>query len=93
MKGAHARILPTRNGNLGFFRRQRHMSKSTDPTYKEWKLFQKGSLGVGVRSTDPTYKEWKLGNGVSFFGGVCRTDPTYKEWKPCGVPVYVFGVC
>ena len=33
----HARILPTRNGNIAFNMLKHVRAERTDPTYKEWK--------------------------------------------------------
>ena len=57
-------------------------SFSTDPTYKEWKLWALLQENVEQRRTDPTYKEWKPLELVLHYPAPLRTDPTYKEWKP-----------
>ena len=56
-------------------------TKSTDPTYKEWKRCVRIACEAWVRGTDPTYKEWKpFDDGGKVYYKV-GTDPTYKEWK------------
>ena len=39
LRSEDARILPTRNGNLDKWTHASPLQNSTDPTYKEWKLF------------------------------------------------------
>ena len=77
-----ARILPTRNGNMGS--RYANEKGKKHGSYLQG-METKKSISIFIATspcTDPTYKEWKLKGGeIEFLDDVESTDPTYKEWK------------
>ena len=81
----HARILPTRNGNLYALSISSHEGVARIlPTRNG----NNGSCGCRNTSnplcTDPTYKEWKRAPSSRAPPDAPSTNPTYKEWKQWG---------